>query len=118
MLLYVFFVDGKRDFGQVQFRICDRLQEKRKISTRTPSIFSERETNKSSVGDIQGQGKAAIESTIKSTPVNNSDRSWNCQNWIGDALKKLSDQPWITNDPRSKAIDAMAEVIVYAPDDS
>lgn len=70
------------------------------------------------VGKINGQGKDAIESTIQSTPVNNWDPSWNCQNWVGDAMKKLSDRGWITNDARSKAIDAMAEIIVDAPDES
>jgi hypothetical protein len=70
------------------------------------------------VGSIQGQTKAVIESTIKVTPVNNSDRSWNCQHWVGDALKRLSDRQWITSDARSKAIDAMAEVISDAPDES
>ncbi len=70
------------------------------------------------VGTIMGQAKTAIESTIKVTPINNSDRSWNCQNWVGDALKKLSDRQWITSDARSEAIDAMAEIIVDAPDES
>ena len=70
------------------------------------------------VGEIQKHEKVGIESTIISTPVNNSDCSWNCQNWIDDALKKLSDRQWITSDAHSKAIDAMAEVIVEAPDDS
>ncbi len=69
------------------------------------------------VGKIQGQEKAVIQSTITSTPVKNSDRSWNCQNWIGDALKKLSDRRWITSDARSDTIDAMADVIIDAPDD-
>ncbi len=69
------------------------------------------------VGTIQGQGKVAIESEIKSTPIDNSDPSWNCQSWIGDALKKLSDSGWITSDARSNAIDAMAEVLVDAPDE-
>lgn len=69
------------------------------------------------VGKIQGQEKAAIQSTITSTPVKNSDRSWNCQNWIGDALKKLSDLRWITINARSEAIDAMADVVIDAPDE-
>jgi len=83
----------------------------------TPSK-SKRFIEKIPVGKIQGQTKAAIESIIKVTPIKNSDRSWNCQNWIGDALKKLSDRQWITSDARSKAIDAMAKVIVDAPDGS
>jgi len=73
---------------------------------------------KISVGVIQGQERANIESTIKATPIKNLDRSWNCQNWIGDALKRLSDQRWITPEARSAAIDAMAEVIIDAPDES
>ncbi|OXV10819.1 hypothetical protein Egran_01417 [Elaphomyces granulatus] len=70
------------------------------------------------VGTITGQTKTAIESTIKFTPIDNSDRSWNCQNWVGDALKKLSDRQWITGGAFSKAIDAMVEVIIDAPDEA
>ena len=65
-----------------------------------------------------GQTKAAIESAIKFTPIDNSDPSWNCQNWVGDALKKLSDRQWITNGAFSEAIDAMGEVVVDAPDEA
>ena len=77
---------------------------------------SKKFVKKISVGKIQGQTKVAIESAIKVTPINNSDRSWNCHHWIGDALKKLSDRRWITSDSRSKAIDDMAEEVTNAPD--
>ncbi len=80
--------------------------------------YSKKFIKKISVGTIQGQTKAAIESRIKATPVKNSDRSWNCQHWIGDALKRLADQKWISGGARSAAIDAMAEVIADAPDES
>lgn len=73
---------------------------------------------KITVGTIMGQTKAAIESAIKFTPIDNSDPSWNCQNWVGDALKKLSDRQWITNGAFSEAIDAMGEVVVDAPDEA
>lgn len=70
------------------------------------------------VGEIKGQKKDVIESVIQSTGVNNTDTSWNCQNWVGDALRTLSDKGWITNDARSNAIDAMAETFVNMPDDT
>ena len=70
------------------------------------------------VGVIQGQTKLAIEEEIKSTPLLNTERGWNCQSWVGDALTKLSDRHWITDDERLTAIDVMAGVIVEAPDEA
>lgn len=80
-------------------------------------LKSKKFADKIPVGKIHGQEKDVIESTIQSIGVNNSDLSWNCQNWVGDALKTLSYKGWITNEARSNAIDSMAEIIVDAPDD-
>lgn len=99
-------VAGANGFFQAEVKLEEDPSKSKKFVMKIP------------VGEIQGQKKVAIESTIKSVVINNSDLSWNCQNWIGDALKKLSDQQWITSDARFKAMDAMAEVIVDAPDDS
>lgn len=85
--------------------------------TRGISIKEQKNRLKIPVGKIQEQGKDAIESTNQSTIVNDLDPFHNCQNWVDDALEKLSDQEWIINDACSKAIDAMAKIIVDAPDD-
>ncbi|MCJ1458674.1 hypothetical protein MMC28_009048 [Mycoblastus sanguinarius] len=69
------------------------------------------------VGEIKGQSKATIESKIKTTPVNGSDVSWDCHNWVDDALKKIEKEGWITSDARSKAIDDVVDAIVDAPDE-
>lgn len=91
------------------FRIEAKLGEDLSKSTSFAQIIL--------IGNIQGEGKTAILSAITSTPVKNSDSSWNCQHWIGDALKELSDRGWITSDTRSQAINAMADVIIEAPDE-
>ena len=70
------------------------------------------------VGDIDDPAGKAVLSIISRTPVDNSDRSWNCQNWVGDALKRLSERRLITDADRSKAIDAMVEVLLDAPDEA
>ena len=70
------------------------------------------------VGTVVRQERATIEAIIMATSVRNADRSWNCQNWVGDALKKLSDYQVITREARTKAIDDMTEVVVEAPDAS
>lgn len=85
--------------------------------TRGISIKEPKNRLKIPVGKIKEQGKDAIELTTQSTTVNDLDPFYNCQNWFDDALEKLGDQEWIINDACSKAIDAMAKIIVDAPDD-
>lgn len=79
---------------------------------------SQKFVRKIPVAKIEGQSKDAIRTRIRATPIKNSDRSWNCQNWIGDALKTLSDQQWISKTARQTAINTMAEAVVDAPDES
>lgn len=97
-------ITGATGFFQAEVKLGEDPSKSKKFVMKIP------------VGEIQGE-KTAIESTIKSVVINNTDRSWNCQNWIGDTLEKLSDQQWIPSDACFKAIDAMAGVIVDAPDD-
>ena len=70
------------------------------------------------VAEIHGQTKNAIQSRIMATPIENSDRSWNCQHWVGDALLRLSNVGWITTAARKAAVDTMAGVVTDAPDES
>ena len=70
------------------------------------------------VANIQGQTKDAIQSRVMTTPIQNSDKSWNCQNWVGDVLTGLSKVAWISAAARRAAVDTMADVITDAPDES
>jgi len=70
------------------------------------------------VAKIQGQSKNAIQSRIMATPIKNSDKSWNCQHWVGDALTRLSNVGWISPATRKTAVDTMASVVIDAPDES
>lgn len=80
-----------------------------------PAVSAELIT-KITVGKINGQAKDSIQSAIKDTPIKNSDRSWNCQHWVGDALTRLSDRQWITTNERAQAVNAMAGIVVDAPE--
>lgn len=74
--------------------------------------------SKIEVAKIHGQSKDSLQSTIMATPVKNTDRFWNCQHWVGDALLVLSKTGWISSAARKKAVDDMVDVIVDAPDES
>lgn len=54
---------------------------------------------------------------ITGTRVNNSTHSWNCQNWVGEALQRVAQEGWISSQTKSSAIDAMADIIVEAEDE-
>ncbi|KAJ0415048.1 hypothetical protein BJY00DRAFT_269486 [Aspergillus carlsbadensis] len=64
-------------------------------------------------------GEDSICETVSRTPIRNGrmDLDWNCQNWVGDALKRLVDRGWITGDQRGMAIDRMADACLEAGDD-
>lgn len=44
----------------------------------------------------------------------NSDRDWNCQNWVGDALTELVKIGCLTKEERAAAISKMVETILEA----
>ncbi|KAL2706063.1 hypothetical protein AAEP93_001313 [Penicillium crustosum] len=60
--------------------------------------------------------KAKIISACACTSVrnSNSDRDWNCQNWVGDALTELVKIGCLTNEERAAAISKMVETILEA----
>lgn len=68
------------------------------------------------VAKLLGKTKAEIRSQLSSTPIQ-SGRDWNCQNWVADALKGISDKAWITAQSRSSAIDKMVDLVMEAPEE-
>lgn len=66
---------------------------------------------------VNSPTKGQLVSRIMTTPVKNSDPSWNCQNWVGDALDRLVQGNWITSRTSSDAIGLMADVIIEARDE-
>ncbi|CBF87485.1 uncharacterized protein ANIA_09369 [Aspergillus nidulans FGSC A4] len=65
-------------------------------------------------------GEDSICQTVERTPIRNGrdDLDWNCQNWVGDALARLVDRGWITQEHREDAIDKMADACLEARDDA
>lgn len=59
----------------------------------------------------------SIRDTLRGTPVNNDERSWNCQTWIGDGLKRLQDAKLLRETHIINAADQMVDVLLEAPDD-
>ncbi|KAJ5709755.1 hypothetical protein N7493_010046 [Penicillium malachiteum] len=55
---------------------------------------------------------------IYSTPIRNLDRSWNCQNWVGDALEQLGAAGYLTAVQRESAYHQMIRVVMQARDGS
>jgi hypothetical protein len=49
-----------------------------------------------------------IRNTIYNTPVNNTERGWNCQSWIGDGLRMLQQAELIPAASITDAADRMA----------
>ncbi|KAL4868978.1 hypothetical protein BDV12DRAFT_196778 [Aspergillus spectabilis] len=64
-------------------------------------------------------GEEAICQTVERTPIRNGrdDLDWNCQNWVGDALRRLVERGWIENETRGAAIDKMADTCLEAGDE-
>ncbi|KAL3470350.1 hypothetical protein BJX99DRAFT_239648 [Aspergillus californicus] len=64
-------------------------------------------------------GEGSICETITRTPIRNGreDLDWNCQNWVGDALRRLVERGWIGVEQRADAIDKMADACLEAGDE-
>ncbi|OBT70446.1 hypothetical protein VE03_00039 [Pseudogymnoascus sp. 23342-1-I1] len=58
-----------------------------------------------------------IRNTLRQTPVNNKERSWNCQTWIGDGLQRLQDAKLLREANTVSAADQMVDVLLEAPDE-
>jgi len=59
-----------------------------------------------------------IRFVVSTTRVDNKDRSWNCQNFVGDALRRVKNEGIITREEFDGSLDRMADVILEAPDEA
>ncbi|KAI1939094.1 hypothetical protein LOZ66_003174 [Ophidiomyces ophidiicola] len=59
----------------------------------------------------------SIRAIAETTPINNCENGWNCQNWVGDALNKLVENNVITVSEKSNAIDLMVDILLEGADD-
>ena len=57
-----------------------------------------------------------IRNIIYGTPINNTERAWNCQSWIGDGLRRLQQAGLIPATITTSAADQMVDVLMEAPD--
>ena len=60
--------------------------------------------------------KFKLRNIIRDTPINNAERGWNCQNWIGDALQILEARGFLSHAAIQAAGDAMVDTILEAKD--
>lgn len=67
------------------------------------------------VAKLLGKTRGQIRSQLSSTPIQ-SGRDWNCQNWVGDTLREISDKAWIKGHDRSSAIQKMVDLVMEAPE--
>ncbi|KXT00466.1 hypothetical protein AC578_1941 [Pseudocercospora eumusae] len=51
---------------------------------------------------------------LQSTPIKNRDREFNCQTWVENALKRLKDAGFLSEEAYSKGVDGMVEAIAEA----
>ncbi|KAJ8124563.1 hypothetical protein O1611_g9077 [Lasiodiplodia mahajangana] len=63
-----------------------------------------------------GSSDSRLRDVIWSTPINNSENSWNCQNWVGDALSLCIEDKLILSEESDRAIDGMVDFILQARD--
>ncbi|KAE8323027.1 hypothetical protein BDV39DRAFT_218112 [Aspergillus sergii] len=71
------------------------------------------------VGEINGDVSAeTIRRAVAATPVRNGreDLDWNCQNWVGDALRMLVERGVLSAEVRERAVDGMVEGCLEARD--
>ncbi|KAL3425311.1 hypothetical protein PVAG01_02102 [Phlyctema vagabunda] len=57
-----------------------------------------------------------IRNRIRSIAINNRDRSWNCQSWVGDCLAGLEQDGILLPGSAKAAIDKMVDVLLEARD--
>ncbi|RVD89359.1 uncharacterized protein DFL_000372 [Arthrobotrys flagrans] len=68
------------------------------------------------VARIPAKDMDMFRAVVANTNVNNRERGWNCQNFVGDALRKVEEAHLISKEEFDEAIDKMATVLLEATD--
>ncbi|KAK6501680.1 hypothetical protein TWF481_009509 [Arthrobotrys musiformis] len=68
------------------------------------------------VANISSSDANDFRSIVADTAVNNDERAWNCQNFVGDALKRVQSRHLITKEQYLGAVDEMVTIILEATD--
>lgn len=54
---------------------------------------------------------------ISGVPIDNSNREFNCQHWVAEALRQLTDKKLITPEVAERGLDAMIDATFEAEDE-
>ncbi|KAI1189407.1 hypothetical protein F5B17DRAFT_196680 [Nemania serpens] len=65
---------------------------------------------------VTGPSDSRLRDVIWSTAIDNEDNSWNCQNWVGDALNLCIGYKLISSEESDRAIDGMVDLVLQAQD--
>lgn len=61
--------------------------------------------------------KSQLVDIVSETPVDNTSREFNCQVWVGDALKLLTQEGYIEQEEYLGAVDRMIDATMEAEDE-
>ncbi|KAF7513872.1 hypothetical protein GJ744_006486 [Endocarpon pusillum] len=70
------------------------------------------------VATIPGVTRDGFISTIRTIPIDNQNRSWNCPHWVGDALNHIAAAGMITQEVASKVVLDMVDIVFEAKDEA
>lgn len=54
---------------------------------------------------------------MSGVPIDNSNREFNCQHWVAEALRQLTDKKLITPEVAGRGLDAMTDATFEAEDE-
>lgn len=63
---------------------------------------------------LKDASRAQIQHLMRLVPVDNSEKSWNCQHWVGSALERLRDAGRLSSDDCEAGLDGMVTAIAGA----
>ncbi|RPA72352.1 hypothetical protein BJ508DRAFT_419512 [Ascobolus immersus RN42] len=66
------------------------------------------------VSTLTAQQAVDFEHICEYTPVNNRERGWNCQSWVGDVLQRAVEQGVLRVPDVDKAVGALADCLLEA----
>lgn len=61
--------------------------------------------------------KSQLVDIVSKTPIDNTSRGFNCQEWVGDALKLLAQEGYIEQEEYLGAVDGMIDATMEAEDE-